>query len=101
MKLLWSLRAQQDLLEIGRYIARDDRVAARRWVERLRRKASLATKFPKAGRVVPEYSQPELREFLVRNYRIVYQVCDNAIKIITIFEGHQLFPEDAISDGDQ
>ena len=89
------------MLAIGRYIARDDRVAARRWVERLRQKAGLATKFPKAGRVMPEYSQPELREFLLRNYRSVYRVCDDAIEIITVFEGHLLFPEDTISDSDE
>ncbi|MBW2700112.1 MAG: type II toxin-antitoxin system RelE/ParE family toxin [Deltaproteobacteria bacterium] len=89
------------MLRIGRYIARDNPVAARIWVERLRQKAALATKSPKAGRIVPEYSQPELREILVRNYRIVYRVCDDAIKIITVFEGHLLFPEDAISDDDE
>ncbi len=89
------------MLRIGRYITRDNPVAARSWVERLRQKAALATRFPKAGRVVPEYSQPELREILVRNYRIVYRVCDDAIKIITVFEGHLLFPEDAVLEGDE
>lgn len=33
MKLRWTRRARQDLIEIGRYIARDKPEAARRWAE--------------------------------------------------------------------
>ena len=101
MKLRWSQRAQLDMLEIGRFIAKDTRPAARRWVERLRQRASQAAKFPKSGRVVPEYSRPELREILLRNYRIVYRVGEDAVEILTVFEGHLLFPEDAIADSDE
>ncbi len=94
MRLRWSRQAQQDLLEIGRYIAKDNPTAARRWVERLRQKARHAAEFPNAGRVVPEYSRAELREVLLRTYRIVYRVCDDGIEILTVFEGHRLFPEE-------
>ena len=100
MKLRWSRRAQQDLLEIGRYIANDNRTAARRWVERLRQMARQAAEHPNAGRVVPEHSRLELREVLLRSYRIVYRVCDDAIEVLTVFEGHRLFPEDTIPHSD-
>ncbi len=101
MKLRWSRRAQQDLLEIGRFIAKDKRAVARKWVERLRRRARQAAKFPNSGRVVPEYSRPELREILLQNYRIVYQVGEGAVEILTVFEGHLLFPADSIADSDE
>jgi len=101
MKLRWSRRAQQDLMEIGRYIAKDNRAAARRWVERLRQRARQAVKHPNAGRVVPEYSRSDLREILLRNHRIVYRVCDDAIEVLTVFEGHRLFPGNTISDSDE
>lgn len=54
---------------------------------------------PLAGRVVPEYAdRQEIRELLRRAYRIVYRVGENAIEILTIFEGHRLFPPDAVGD---
>jgi len=96
MKLRWSPRARRDLLEIGRYISMDNPAAARRWVERLRQRAHHAAEHPQAGRVVPEYSRPELREVLIRSYRIVYFVGGDAIEIVTVFEGHRRLPDDVI-----
>ncbi len=98
MKLRWSRQAQRDLLEIGRYIAKDGRAAARRWVERLRQRARQAAAYPHAGRIVPEHSRPELREVLLRSYRIVYFVGDDAIEVLTVFEGHRLFPKRVVPD---
>ncbi len=98
MKLYWSRRAQQDLLAIGRYISKDNRAAARRWVERLRQRARQAAEQPHVGRIVPEYSRLELREVLLRSYRIVYMVGNDAIQVLTVFEGHRLFPEGVVPD---
>ena len=92
MRLRWSRRAKQDLLQIGRYIAKDNRKAARRWVERLRQKARRAAEHPNIGRVVPEHSRPELREVLLRTYRIVYIVTNDSVVVLTVFEGHRLLP---------
>jgi addiction module RelE/StbE family toxin len=101
VKLRWSERAVQDLLEIGRYIARDNRSAARTWVERLRKAARRVARHPRAGRIVPEYSRPDLREVLVRTYRIVYRIGDDGIEVVTVFEGHRLLPEDAVLDAEE
>ena len=40
MRLRWTVRATEDLKEIGRYISQDDPGAARRWVARLRTRSS-------------------------------------------------------------
>jgi plasmid stabilization system protein ParE len=45
---------------------------------------------PRAGRMAPEVSRPDIREVLVRNYRIVYLVGKNEITILTVYEGHRL-----------
>jgi addiction module RelE/StbE family toxin len=97
MKLLWTEKARRDLLAIGRYIAQDNPRAARSWLERLRIHAKKAAMNPLAGRTVPEFSNTEIREVILRNYRIVYRVCDKAIHILTVFESHRLFLYDAIS----
>jgi plasmid stabilization system protein ParE len=88
----WSLRARRDLLEIGRFIARDDRGAARRWVEKLRERARQAAALPRAGRRVPELERDDVREVLQGSYRIVYLVGERAIEVLTVFEAHRLFP---------
>ena len=89
MKLKWTDRSRRDLISIGRYIARDKPGAARRWVERLRRRAKAAAKQPGAGRKVPELNQDNVREVLVGNYRIVYEIQKTEIHVLTVFEGHR------------
>jgi plasmid stabilization system protein ParE len=56
---------------------------------------------PQVGRVVPELANQEVREVLVRNYRIVYRVHSDAIHVLTVFEGHRLFPQDEIAIPDE
>ena len=98
MKLRWTRRARRDLLEIGRYIARDKLTAARRWVERLRQRARVAAKQPRSGRTVPEVGREDVREVLVGNYRIVHEIHKAEIRVLTVFEGHRLLPRSLISD---
>ena len=63
---------------------------------RLRRRARQATEQPLMGRVVPEYRRADLREFVEGNYRIVYLARTQTIEVLTVFEGHRLFPGDTI-----
>lgn len=90
MKLRWSARAHQDLLDIHHYISRDNPQVARTWVKKLRAHARRAAEGPMAGRIVPEFERRDIREVLFRNYRIVYRVKEDGILILTVFEGHRL-----------
>ncbi len=92
MRLRWTYRARQDLLEIGRFSARDSRNAARDWTGRLRSRARTAAEMPYSGRVVPEFQREDIRELLLRNYRIVYRIREVAVDVLTVFEGHRRFP---------
>ena len=74
MTLRWTDRARRDLLAIGRYIARDNPVAARQWVEHLRARAQHAATAPHVGSMVPELQREDIREVFLRTYRIVYRV---------------------------
>jgi plasmid stabilization system protein ParE len=75
------------LADIGRFIARDKPGAARRWVEMLRKRAA---ERPLAGRPVPELDREDLREVIVRGYRIVYRVSEDLVEVLAVFEGHRL-----------
>ncbi|MGD8846852.1 MAG: type II toxin-antitoxin system RelE/ParE family toxin [Desulfobacteraceae bacterium] len=98
MKLFWTETAKQDLQTIRRYIATDNPTAAKRWIERLRERARNALHSPLCGRKVPEFTRNDIRELIEGNYRIVYQVFEDRLVILTVFEGHQLFPEEAVDD---
>ncbi len=100
MKLRWTLRARRDLVEIGHYIARDKPEAARRWVERLRQRARDAAELPQSGRKLPELDRDDVREVLLRSYRIVYRIHASEIRVLTVFEGHHLLPRDVVQDLD-
>ena len=88
----WTQRAAGDLVAIGQYIADDNPDAARRFVERLRRRAREAARVPLAGRTVPEVQRDDVREVLWGSYRIVYRVTRGGIDVLTVFEGHRLLP---------
>jgi toxin ParE1/3/4 len=90
MRLRWTLRARQQLADIGRFIARDKPGAARRWVETLRQRAAGAAERPLAGRAVPELDREDIREVIVRGYRIVYRVSEGLVEVLAVFESHRL-----------
>lgn len=92
-------RALRDLADIRRFIAEDDPAAARRWVRRLEQRANEAAMAPLAGRVVPEVGDPTVREAFVRSYRIVYQVSEGELRVLTVFEGHRRFPRGVVPTG--
>lgn len=91
-RVRWTHRSIEDLRAIGRYIAEDDPRAARQWVERLRQRAHEVASTPRAGRRVPEIDRDDIREVLLRSYRIVYRVVRDGIEVLTVFEGHRLLP---------
>ncbi len=97
MKVRWSEKAKNDLLEIGRYIAGDKTGAARKWVETLRQSARKAGDYPYLGRRVPEWDRNDMRELILRGYRIVYLIKDGSVEILTIIEGHRLLQGDPLA----
>jgi plasmid stabilization system protein ParE len=93
----WSPLARRDLIELGRYIGQDDRAAARRWIERLRERARAAAAVPLAGRKTPELDREDIREVLVRTYRIIYRVRQGGIQVLTVLEGRRLLQPAALA----
>ena len=88
--IIWSPQALKDLESIRDYIAQDsvryaDLVVARivSSVERLR-------SFPESGRVVPELNRQDIREVIVRPYRVVYRIRDGMVEIATVFRASRL-----------
>ena len=97
-KILWSHRARRDLLDIGDFIAREKPGAAAKWVERIIDAVERTALFPTSGRIVPEIDRGDIREVILDNYRIVYQVQGNQISVLNVFESHRLLVEPELND---
>jgi toxin ParE1/3/4 len=89
MKLVWSARANRDLVQIADYIATDNPDAAIRWVDRLRERARQAASMPRAGRLVPEAGTGDVREVFLQTYRVIYRIERKHVVVLTVVEGHR------------
>ena len=90
MKVLWTPGAIEDLKAIARFISTDNPQAARRFADKLKRRAESLCRFPNRGGIVLEIGRDDVRELVEGNYRIVYRVRKDAVHLLTIFEGHKL-----------
>lgn len=90
MKVVWTAEALERLADIEVFIARDNPQRAKQFVERLIQRGQSLTRFPKRGRVVPEFDLPDIREVFLKSYRIVYRLHKSRVEIPTVFEGHRL-----------
>ena len=89
----WAETAASDLESIHNYIRNDSPAYAQAVVSRLYAAVDQLRTFPDSGRVVPERSDPNLRELIRPPYRIVYQRCEGSVEILTVFHAARMFPE--------
>ena len=73
-KLTWSPAARDDLHDIVIFIARDNPERAMSFGYQLISETDRLQAFPRLGRLVPEYQNEDLREIILRPYRIVYRL---------------------------
>ena len=86
----WSSKAENDLNEIIDYIAQDSLEYALSFYEQVREKVENLIQFPRMGRIVPELDEPNIRELILRNYRIIYRILEKKIQIVRLFHGSRI-----------
>src|SRR5207245_2959166 len=74
------------LINVGANAARTIRSRIVRSVSRLR-------EFPESGRLIPEWPGSNLREIIVAPYRIPYQIVNETVFILNIYDARASFPE--------
>ena len=47
-------------------------------------------RFPRPGRVVPEFGDDQIRELLAYSYRIIYRVLEREVLIVAVVHGKRL-----------
>ena len=91
-EVAWTDTASDDLDEVAGYIARDSEFYAATVVRELIAAARSLTILSERGRVVREYRDPTIRQLVVRDYRLVYQIADSFIYVLRIIHGARMLP---------
>jgi toxin ParE1/3/4 len=89
----WSPLALRDVEAARQYIAQDSPHYAELVVARISAAVDRLEAFPESGRIVPEVGDPQLREIIMRPYRIVYRVRAGSVEIATVFHASRQFPD--------
>jgi toxin ParE1/3/4 len=95
-KVAWAESASDDLAEVASYIAKDSEFYAAAIVRELIEAARSLDLFAERGRVVPEYRDPSIRELLVRDYRLVYEVGEVTVHVLRIVHGARRLPASSL-----
>jgi plasmid stabilization system protein ParE len=84
MKLFWSEPALADIESIRDYIRRDSEFYAGRFVSRIIETVESLVELPARGRLVPEADDPDTRELLFQNYRVMYRLESTRVIILAV-----------------
>jgi toxin ParE1/3/4 len=80
----WSARARADLKAIHDHIAKDSPLNAKAMVKEIHERAATLPATPRMGRQVPELRDPTLREVSVHAWRVIYQLRESNVFIVTL-----------------
>lgn len=89
--LVWSPEAVEDVAAIAGYIERDSPWYAKAVVSKIIEVAESIPEFPEMGRTVPEVGETAIRERFVHRYRVIYELAETRVLIVTVIHGRQDF----------
>jgi len=96
MRIIWSPRAILRAQEAAEFIALDKPSAASDWLDGLVRAVERLERFPKSGRVTPEFGRAEIREVQYHAHRVVYEIAGSEVHILTVRRSRMLLDEDEL-----
>ena len=90
VEIWWTEQAADDLESIAEFISNDSpHYASLFCIDILAAVERLAV-FPGRGRVVPEWSNPSVRELLMGNYRIIYRIERETVEVLSVYHSSRL-----------
>jgi toxin ParE1/3/4 len=98
-KIGFSPKSRQDLLDIGDYLAKDNRANARRFVARLMEQCQRIGNAP-MGYVSRDDLAQGLRMAALGRYVIFFRVIDNTVRIERVLHGARNLPAILEHDGE-
>lgn len=80
--MIWSLPAGNDLRSIHDHIALDSKFYAKKVIDELIELSEGSAHLSERGRVVPEFSDENVRELFIYSYRLIYELRGQDISIL-------------------
>jgi len=96
VQIIWSEQAIEELNSIYEFISQDSIRYAEITINRIMSIADRLEIFPLSGRIVPEINDETIREQIYGNYRVMYKVKTNEIKILTVHHSARFFDSESI-----
>jgi toxin ParE1/3/4 len=90
IKIIWTPRAEKNLEQIHDYIAKDSPRRAGAFAKRIKEAVRRLQDFPEFGAVVEQLEEPDLRQFFVKSYRVIYRLSESTIEVLTVRHGAML-----------
>jgi plasmid stabilization system protein ParE len=90
MKVLFTPSARAQFLAAIAYIYRDSPSAAIAFRSKAEKILSRLRKFPRSGRILPEFPDLPFREVIIPPYRFFYTIKINTVWIVAVWHGAQL-----------
>ncbi len=91
-RVTWTDRAYLDLLDIADYGARHLHASSRPLISKLVAAVRRLETFPRSGRIVPDWGDPDLREVIVPPYRVIYRIVGREIVIYWVIHSRRSLP---------
>lgn len=90
MTVRFTPSARSQFLSAVTYIYRENPAAAVAFRRKAEKALSRLKRFPRAGRVLPEFPDFPFREVIVAPYRFFYRVKGRTVWIVAVWHGAQL-----------
>jgi toxin ParE1/3/4 len=91
-QVIWTIKAVEQVEQIGAFIEKDSPFQARRVVQLIIRETRRLQEQARIGKMIPEMEEDRYRELRVFSYRILYQILDeHRIAIVGVVHGQRLF----------
>lgn len=89
-RVVWSSKAVEDIDAIATYIARDSPSYAAAVVQKILDTTHELAECASAGAIVPEFSDPAIREKPSYTYRIIYRVDEEQVTVGAVIHTKRL-----------
>jgi plasmid stabilization system protein ParE len=87
MNIEISNKAHKQLANIQNYISKDNEHYAPIFIEKIYDEMVEIPDFPYKARVAPEFNNEFIRDLIFKNYRIIYEILPDKIRILTVIHG--------------
>jgi len=95
-EVIWAKTAENDLLKIVEYIARNSPSNALKILRKIKKEVEGLHHSPKQCRIVPElYDQgiSQYREMVIRPWRIMYRISTSKVYVLSVLDSRQNIEE--------